>query len=99
MIACTSPAFTARLMPLRIALPSTVAWRLSILSMRRRVLVPELDLVAVRVLDEGEGQALSEIAALLEPGAGRLDRGERVLDRLGMGQPKAEMQGAARLAG
>src|SRR5205809_99783 len=33
MIACTSPAFTVRLRPLRIALPSISAWRLSIFSM------------------------------------------------------------------
>src|SRR5687767_7329460 len=32
MIACTSPAFTARVRPLRIGLSATVAWRFSILN-------------------------------------------------------------------
>src|SRR5688572_9011577 len=33
MIACTSPGRTVRLSPLRMSLPATRAWRLSILSM------------------------------------------------------------------
>src|SRR5687768_8990329 len=33
MIACTSPGFTASVTPLRMSLPATRAWRLSIFSM------------------------------------------------------------------
>src|SRR5690606_41029037 len=58
MIACTSPAFTASESPLRIGVPPTVAWRLSILSMGlpvRRAVGPRIVLVGVGLAVRARG--------------------------------------------
>src|SRR4051812_138952 len=47
MIACTSPAGTARCTPFRIGLPATVAWRLVISSMRHDLAMCRKDLADV----------------------------------------------------
>src|SRR6185436_18970820 len=65
----------------------------------RRVLVPELDLVTVRILDEGEGLVPSEIAALLHIAASGFDRRQRRVDRPGTGQPETEMDRSAGSSG
>src|SRR4051794_3171885 len=49
MIAWISPALTVRPIPLRIALPSTVAWRFSILSIRSPSLDVRIDELAGRI--------------------------------------------------